>query len=265
MRLVQYYETQNHRIFLLLEYIKRGKLLEFVNTKREQWKRLREAATNPPPSSSLVTGAKQLDRRETDSHTSPPSTKQPNSELNGRNTDEDRSEGGDGSSDDKLEDSELDRMLSELTVPSYLPPKRISSSSENEEEDEEEEEEEEEDTLAIMRKRLEEYMLDEPAPSLDEDKDIHDGTEKDVQGDTSINVLPPTPTVSKNMMIGDRAQKDTVSMDSLSVKDSSFNSVEVLDLGGKNAVKSDNDSTDQDIFFSPASSRNSPDLKKVEL
>lgn len=31
-----------------------GRLVDFVSGKRERWKKLQEAATNPPPSSSLV-------------------------------------------------------------------------------------------------------------------------------------------------------------------------------------------------------------------
>lgn len=54
VRLLHHYETSTHRIFLLLEYVGGGKLLDFVNGKRAQWKKLHEAATNPPPSSSLI-------------------------------------------------------------------------------------------------------------------------------------------------------------------------------------------------------------------
>ena len=54
VRLLHHYETSTHRIFLLLEYVGGGRLLDFVANKREQWKKLQEAVTNPPPSSSLV-------------------------------------------------------------------------------------------------------------------------------------------------------------------------------------------------------------------
>ena len=57
VRLLHYYETSTHRIFLLLEYVGGGRLLDFVNGKRAQWKKLHEAATNPPPSSSLILSA----------------------------------------------------------------------------------------------------------------------------------------------------------------------------------------------------------------
>ena len=53
VRLLHHY-TPNHRIFLLLEYQKRGKLIEFVTAKREQWRKLCEAASNPPVSSNLL-------------------------------------------------------------------------------------------------------------------------------------------------------------------------------------------------------------------
>ena len=54
VRLLHHYETSTHRIFLLLEYVGGGRLLDFVSGKRAQWKKLHEAATNPPPSSSLI-------------------------------------------------------------------------------------------------------------------------------------------------------------------------------------------------------------------
>ena len=54
VRLLHHYETSTHRIFLLLEYVQGGRLLDFVNGKREQWKKLHEAVTNPPPSSTLI-------------------------------------------------------------------------------------------------------------------------------------------------------------------------------------------------------------------
>lgn len=54
VRLLHHYETSTHRIFLLLEYVGGGRLLDFVSRKRAQWKKLHEAASNPPPSSSLL-------------------------------------------------------------------------------------------------------------------------------------------------------------------------------------------------------------------
>ena len=54
VRLLHHYETSTHRIFLLLEYVGGGRLIDFVAGKREQWTRLHEAVTNPPSSSSLI-------------------------------------------------------------------------------------------------------------------------------------------------------------------------------------------------------------------
>ena len=54
VRLLHYYEVSNQRIFLLLEYVRGGRLLDFVQAKREQWQRLKEAVENPQSSSLLV-------------------------------------------------------------------------------------------------------------------------------------------------------------------------------------------------------------------
>ena len=54
VRLLHHYETSTHRIFLLLTYVDGGRLIDFVSSKRAQWNKLHEAATNPPPSSSLI-------------------------------------------------------------------------------------------------------------------------------------------------------------------------------------------------------------------
>lgn len=54
VRLLHHYETSTHRIFLLLEYVDSGRLVDFVSCKRKRWARLHEAVTNPPPTSSLI-------------------------------------------------------------------------------------------------------------------------------------------------------------------------------------------------------------------
>ena len=54
VRLLHHYETSNHRIFLLLDHVKGGKMVDLVTTKREQWKRLKAAVLNPPSSSLLL-------------------------------------------------------------------------------------------------------------------------------------------------------------------------------------------------------------------
>ena len=64
VRLLHYYEVSNQRIFLLLEYVRGGRLLDFVQAKREQWQRLKEAVENPQSSSLLVSRLKSMDAHE---------------------------------------------------------------------------------------------------------------------------------------------------------------------------------------------------------
>lgn len=54
VRLLHHYETSNHRIFLLLDHVKGGRMVDLVTAKREQWLRLKAAALNPPSSSLLL-------------------------------------------------------------------------------------------------------------------------------------------------------------------------------------------------------------------
>ena len=76
VRLLHHYETSTHRIFLLLEYVGGGRLLDFVNGKRAQWKKLHEAVTNPPPSSSLIISADTTIQEPTEKQKSTPVVKE---------------------------------------------------------------------------------------------------------------------------------------------------------------------------------------------
>ena len=54
VKLLHHYETTNHRVFLLLEHVRGGRLVDLVTARREQWGQLRAAALNPLTSSSLL-------------------------------------------------------------------------------------------------------------------------------------------------------------------------------------------------------------------
>ena len=54
VKLLHHYETTNHRVFLLLEHVRGGRMVDLVAARRQQWQRLRAAALNPPATSSLL-------------------------------------------------------------------------------------------------------------------------------------------------------------------------------------------------------------------
>ena len=54
VRLLHHYETSNHRVFLLLEHVRGGRMVELAAARRQQWQRLRAAVLNPPTSSLLL-------------------------------------------------------------------------------------------------------------------------------------------------------------------------------------------------------------------
>lgn len=215
-----------------------------------------------------------------------------------------------GESRNETDDEEMEKMLSELTSivpPTSVPPDWSLSTTSGDERGEEvdrgetaasEEDNGSLDTLAVMRKRLEESMLDddsvEDTPGRGNETSKHSTTnehskeETDCvagESDTAIIILPPTPTVTKDMdggmAVGDGWSQALSAVDSLAVgTGSSAGTVELgtpslpVAIGGgrgsrevgesPGAVsKSMEDSTDQGPFFSPASLHNSPDLKKV--
>ena len=64
VRLLHHYETASHRLFLLLEHVQGGRLVDLVALRREQWQRLQEAALNPPSSSLLRHHHSSVEREE---------------------------------------------------------------------------------------------------------------------------------------------------------------------------------------------------------
>jgi hypothetical protein len=206
------------------------------------------------------------------------------------------------SGDDK-EDLEMEKMLSELTsiVPPSATPPDLSLSSGGQEE-REEEESGSLDTLAIMRKRLEESVLDEStdnqggehsedpkekAPSLpstivilkespERSGEGEKGREEEEELKAAINILPPTPTTIKETFgsggVGPRDGASAGNMSSLSTRGLGGTAATVgklgspspsldISLSSREASKSEEDLSNQGSFFSPTSSRNSPDVK----
>lgn len=162
----------------------------------------------------------------------------------------------------------MEKMLSELTSivpPSATPPDwSLSSGRQGEEEEEGEgegEESESLDTLAIMRKRLEESVLDEPSENptaqgeeysedphhkgkgsssppiiLREGPEGEDGREKEEEEEleTAINVLPPTPTTLKEMFgSGGGGEGNVPSPNNLAALTVKGSGVTTITTGGK--------------------------------
>lgn len=206
---------------------------------------------------------------------------------------------GNGVGDGDGDSSDMEKMLSELTsivAPSGTPPDQsLSSVGQDSSVGQKGEEEDEDDVLAVMRERLEECMLEEPSEApVDQGEEyskdplgkgeessaevpvIHRESprdpsvgERDEELATAINVLPPTPTALKEMLGvggGGNGQGAPPNVAALTVRGKFSTPSQPLDIssGAVSAVsKSDEDLTDQGTFYSPASTRNSPDLKKV--
>ena len=54
VQLLHHYETSYHRVFLLLEHMRGGRMVDLVTARRQQWKLLQASALNPVTSSLLV-------------------------------------------------------------------------------------------------------------------------------------------------------------------------------------------------------------------
>ena len=54
VQLLHHYETSYHRVFLLLEHMRGGRMVDLVAARRHQWKLLQASALNPANSSLLV-------------------------------------------------------------------------------------------------------------------------------------------------------------------------------------------------------------------
>lgn len=239
-----------------------------------------------------------------------------------------------GGAKEEEEGDEMEKMLNELTSivpPSSMPPdwslssgKSDGNGAESEEagsEDKgagsedtgtESEENESLDMLALMRKRLEESLLDDtpdergvgPGAPLGQGEvgsDAPQGLGEAVEGsdepsmegaedereelDAAINILPPTPTITKDMLGSSGNTHNLLHsqhlMDSLAVQGNANGSttleattttttttIATASLPVPNDAEVEGglekeETTDQGLLFSPASSRNSPDLKKV--
>ena len=78
VRLLHHFETANHRLYLLLEHVGGGRMVDLVAARREQWERLRKAAMNPSSSSSLL-----HHNQQPPATTSSPSDREKEESLNG--------------------------------------------------------------------------------------------------------------------------------------------------------------------------------------
>ena len=217
VQLLHHYETSNHRIFLLLEHVKGGRLVDFVQTKREQWQRLREAVENPQPSNLLVTRLASMDTKSQtvrEQSTIPtnvagrvglPASESPLPESPG----------------EESADQEMERMLGELT--SIVPPSDVPLTGSLASEGTDSEATDSIDRLTLMRKRLEEIMGESGGSQSQVDGDgreqpiagvepsvqdslgpegIIDGGSESISSGTAINIQPPTPTVTSQGALG---------------------------------------------------------------
>ena len=286
VKLLHFYETHNHRIFLLLEHVKGKKLLDYVVAKRQQWRQLREAASNPPPSSSLLSNGergekfKKTDVQEKEERTGTVEMK--------------------GSCDDEVMEKMLSRLTSIVPPSSLLPDSSLTSDEETSGSDLQEGDDKSGsgslDILTIMRKRLEESVLDDDSEPCDghslalkmeltgKSKERHMVKDLSVVddedgADATILILPPTPTAIKEALgsniraMGKYTHTEVTNsperMDSLivggfssSMGYDSASKSSVPSVGGKGVAGA---STDHGLIFSPSSAHTSPDLKRVSV
>ncbi len=295
--------------------------MDYVVTKREQWRKLKESATNPPPSSSLLSAQELPKESVTDARTTESSTEKSLSQEKTGQADEKEkreeskeSDSSNGEKEDKGNeeqlitsessiDSEMEKMLSELTSivpPKTLPPTdSITSQDTNRSSEDHAHPEENEgvlDSLAIMRKRLEESMqeADEASPSKgsnrklkielnkpgspgsasDERAEEEDDDEEDFEViDTTIRVLPPTPTVTREAVgNGDLMMTSFpvdpmnslvvgTSHDVVGFQGKSLSGMDEEKTTEKDSGKKKEDVVDQGPFFTPSILQNSD--KKV--
>lgn len=218
VQLLHHYETSNHRIFLLLEHVKGGRLVDFVQTKREQWQRLREAVENPQPSNLLVTRLASMD---TKSQTVHEQSTIPMNVAGRVGLPASESPLLPESPGEESADQEMERMLGELT--SIVPPSDVPLTGSLASEGTDSEATDSIDRLTLMRKRLEEMMgesdgsqsqveggdREQPIagvePSVQESlgpEGVVDGGSGSISSGTAINIQPPTPTVTSQGALG---------------------------------------------------------------
>lgn len=254
--------------------------MDYVVAKRHQWRQLREAASNPPPSSSLLSNRNRVGKAKKE-------------EEEAAEVEEERT--GKAEVEGSCNDDEMEKMLSKLTAivpPSSLPPDSSHSSEEETSESDEQNEEEGGsgplDTLAIMRKRLEESVLEaesgpgngsslelkmEPSKSKEGNLERDTSAVDDEEGaDATIRILPPTPTAHKeglgNGSVG--VTNFPNPLDSLNVGCSSSSMGQSLSSRSSGAEEEEEEElegegTDQGPIYSPASSHTSLDLKRVSV
>ncbi len=229
VRLLHHYQTAS-RIFLLLEYVKGGRLIHFVSAKREQWEKLKRAAVEPHPLATLA-GKEESEKAEVSS-------------WRGEGTD---GKGGEIQPNESLEDpqlsasprddahtDEMEQMLMELA--DIVPPSDLPVSSELEvEESDSDVACDSLDRLALMRKQLEESMAtgtegsDLHSRSLNREHTAANQGSKEhslVTEGTVISIEPPTPTTpgqepSVPHPLSTMSDSDRTAVASLSVETSS--------------------------------------------
>ena len=286
VRLLHHYESTN-KIFLLLEHVKGGRLIDFVSTKREQWLKLRQAAMNPPPSTRLRQRAASSCRQES---RSPENTK-PDESLTA--TERLTSPVSGESSSGQDQDQEMERMLSELTSivpPSDLP---VTESLGSEGGLSGSDATDSIDRLALMRKQLEETLEEKPETSLSRKHSAAAGMDSPGSEDSgvagvrppssaAINIQPPTPTVASQDALGTRGDERTDSLSVLASKSLTPSSLDLPDVPSsspqsRNVFKAISQvepassspgrasSGRSTPCFSPGSLRNSPDVSSNQV
>ena len=214
VQLLHHYETSNHRIFLLLEHVKGGRLVDFVQAKRDQWQRLKEAVENPQPSNLLVTRLASMDTKSQTVHeqSAIPMDAAGRVDLPASEPPLLSESPGEGESGDQ----EMERMLSELT--SIVPPSDAPLTGSLASEGTDSEATDSIDRLTLMRRRLEEMMGESDGSKSqveggDREQPIA-GVESSMQeslgpegvvvdgSGTAINIQPPTPTVTSQSALG---------------------------------------------------------------
>lgn len=212
VRLLHHYQTAS-RIFLLLEYVKGTRLVDFVSTKREQWEKLKRAALAPQPLSTLA--SKKMSVNDGDD-CCPEESKEDECKPSESVKISENPVG-------ETETDEMERMLMELS--DIVPPdNQLDNCTEG---SDSEVAGDSLDRLASMRKQLEESITT-GTESLDSDHRLSTMPEEDSKDESTLNerkstaikVEPPTPTTPNQSSVGlyplsDDAQSG---MQSLSVK-----------------------------------------------
>ena len=287
VRLPHHYETTS-RIFLLLEHVKGGRLVDFVSAKRDQWEKLKTAALapHPPPSQACKQQPQQtagIPCRKGESSTV----------IDHKN----RGEWGDmqdvsldpQSSENPCNGTkghDMEQLLSELSniIPLDKPPVSESLDGNNPVGKElgSEEAIHSRDSLALMRTNLEESLTmktgevseSQQSPTLQKGDKSSKEIDKRIPANTIINVEPPTPTTPVSASVGPEQVFDSNNtgphlMNTSQVTGESLKSKSQWQELPASAVTSQIQpaasppiqvsSGDHSSYFSPGSAKNSPD------